>query len=240
MRLINTLFAATFSGFDVSQVALNLVQGLVMFFFQFATLGAIFRALAREYVIAGDRIRDTWSHLPRVVSFAVLIAVLTVAVAAVSVALWDILPWLIAVLAIIALWLAYAVAAFFLPPIAVREKITPIQALDRSFRLGRRVLRTLVAGIIWLVAWLILYGLVLALAIGILFVVLAAIHPLLALPWLVASLLILVVYGLSSQVWVLSFQVILYQHAAAQLDGASPFTPEDDDIDEDAFHKPKS
>ena len=75
------LAAATFSSFDVSQVALNLLQGMVIFFFQFATLGAIFRFLAGEYVIAGDRIKETWSQLGRVVTFVVLLAVFTVAMA---------------------------------------------------------------------------------------------------------------------------------------------------------------
>ena len=37
-----------------------------------------------------------------------------------------------------------------------------------------------------------------------------------------------------------SYSALFYQHAAARLDGESPYTPEDDDIDEDAFHKPKA
>ncbi len=233
------LAAAAFSSFDVSQVALNLLQGMVIFFFQFATLGAIFRFLAGEYVIAGDRIKETWSQLGRVVTFVVLLAVFTVAMGAVSVALWNFFPWLLAALAIFALWFAYIVAAFFLPPIAVAEDIGPIPAISRSYRLGRSVLRTLIGGILLLIVWLIFYGLVLMLGMGLLFVVLAALHPLLTLPWLVASLLTIVVYGLSSQVWVLSFQAQLYQHAVAQLDGDSPSTPEDD-FDEEAFHKPKA
>ena len=236
---INILGVATFSSFEISQVLLNLVQGMVIFFFQFATLGGIFRFLAGEYVVAGDRVRETWSRLARVVSFAILLAVLTIAVGAISVALWDILPWLLAALALIALWLAYFVVAFLLPPIAVQEKIGPFHALDRSFRLGRRVLRTLVGGILLLVVWLILYGLALMLGIVLIFLVLVAIHPLMALPWLLVALLALIVYGLSSQVLVLSFQAQLYQHAIIQLDGESPYTPEDDEFDEDAFHKPK-
>ena len=228
----------TFTDAQSSQWIMNLVQGLIAFFFQFATLTAVFRAFARQPYAVGAVISETWSRIGRVVLFTLLIALLTAANAAITAILAAILPGSLAGLLSLALWVAYFVATFFLQPIAVAEDTGPIPAVTRSWELGRSVAPTLIGGGITLILLLIVYAIGLTITMGILFLILAAIARALIVLWVVAVVVAFLVYGLSAQVMVAAFQAQLYQHAVAQLDGDSPSTP-DDVLDEDAFHKPK-
>ncbi len=229
----------TFAGFGSSQWILNLVLGLIAFFFQFATLTAVFRAFARQPYAVGAVISETWSRIGRVILFTLLIALLGAANTAITAILVSILPGSLAALLSLALWVAYFVATFFLQPIAVAEDTGPIPAVTRSWELGRSVAPALIGGGILLILLLIVYAIGLTITMGILFLILAAIARALTVLWVVAVVVAFLVYGLSTQVMVAAFQAQLYQHAVSQLDGDSPSTP-DDVLDEDAFHKPKA
>ena len=221
-----------------SQWIMNLVQGLIAFFFQFATLTAVFRAFARQPYAVGAVIGETWSRIGRVILFTLLIALLTAVNTAITAILASILPGSLAALLSLALWVAYFVATFFLQPIAVAEDTGPIPAVTRSWQLGRSVAPNLIGGFLLLILLLIVYAIGLTITMGILFLILAAIARALIVLWVVAVVAAFLVYFLSAQVMVAAFQAQLYQHAVAQLDGDSPSTP-DDVLDEDAFHKPK-
>ena len=218
----------------------NFVQGLIGFFIQFATLTAVFRALAGEPYAVGAVYGETWSRIGRVVQFTLVITLLTAAVTVISTLLFSIFPVALAGLLVLALWIAFSVATYFLQAIAVAEDTDIIQAVDRSWRLGRSVLPSLIGGGILLIIFFIVYAIGLAITLFILFPILAAIARALVVLWTLAAIVAFFVYGLSVWVMAAAFQAQLYQRAAARLDGASPFTPEDDDIDEDAFHKPKA
>ena len=222
-----------------SQLIMNLVQGLVAFFFQFATLTAVFRAFARQPYAVGAVLGETWSRIGRVVLFTLLIALLAAANTAITAILLSIFPDSLAGLLSLALWVAYFVATFFLLPIAVAEDTNPIPAVARSWQLGRSVATSLIRGGILLILFFIVYAIGLTITMGILLLILAAIARALIVLWLLAVVAAFLVYGLSAQVMVAAFQAQLYQHAVAQLDGETSFTP-DDDLDEDAFHKPKA
>ena len=234
----------TFSGATSSQWIMNLIQGLVAFFIQFATLTAVFRALARQPYAVGAVLGETWSRIGRIIVFGLLIAILAAVVGVITVLLSSIFPGALAALLSLALWVAYLVVSFFLQPIAVAEDTDPIPAVVRSWELGRRVLPSLIGGVILFVILMIAYAIGLGITLGILLLILAAIARALVVLWVLAVVVAFAVYVLSAQVMATAFQAQLYQHAIAQLDGEygeSPFTPEsDDDIDEDAFHKPKA
>lgn len=230
----------TISEASGSQWIMNLVQGIFVFFFQFATLTAVFRALAQQPYDVGAVLGETWSRLGRIIVFGLLIAILAAASAAITAILANIFPGALAGLLSLALWVAYFVATFFLLPIAVAEDTGPIPAVARSWELGRGVATTLIGGGILLFLFIIVYGIGLTITMSILLLVLIAIARGLVVLWVLAAIAAFVVYGLSVQVMAAAFQAQLYQRAAAQLDGESPYTPEDDDIDEDAFHKPKA
>ena len=228
----------TFTDAQSSQWIMNLIQGLIAFFFQFATLTAVFRAFARQPYAVGAIIGETWSRIGRVILFTLLIALLTAVNAAITAILAAILPGSLAGLLSLALWVAYFVATFFLQPIAVAEDTGPIPAVARSWQLGRSVAPNLIGGGILLILLLIVYAIGLTITMGILFLILAAIARILVVLWVVALVAAFLVYALSAQVMVAAFQAQLYQHAVSQLNGDSPSTP-DDVLDEDAFHKPK-
>ena len=203
---------------------MNLVQGLIAFFFQFATLTAVFRAFARQPYSARAAIGETWSRIGRVILFTLLVAVLTAANAAITALLVAILPGALAFLLSIALWIAYFVATFFLQPIAVAEATDPIPAVARSWQLGRSVAPTLIGGGILLFLFFIVYGIGLTITMGILLLILIAIARALIGLWLLAVIVAFVVYGLSAQVIAAAFQAQLYQHAVSLVDG-------DDDVE---------
>ena len=235
----------TFSGATSSQWIMNLIQGLVAFFIQFATLTAVFRALARQPYAVGAVLGETWSRIGRIIVFGLLIAILAAVVGVITVLLSSIFPGALAALLSLALWVAYLVVSFFLQPIAVAEDTDPIPAVVRSWELGRSVLhnpdrRRVSCSFIFFIV----YGIGLTITLGILLLILAAIARALVVLWVLVVIVAFAVYALSAQVMATAFQAQLYQHAIAQLDGEygeSPFTPEsDDDIDEDAFHKPKA
>ena len=161
----------TFTDAQSSQWIMNLVQGLIAFFFQFATLTAVFRAFARQPYSARAAIGETWSRIGRVILFTLLVAVLTAANAAITAVLVAILPDSLAFLLSIALWVAYFVATFFLQPIAVAEATDPIPAVARSWLLGRSVAPTLIGGAILLFLLFIVYAIGLAIGMGILFLI---------------------------------------------------------------------
>lgn len=230
----------TISEASSSQWIMNLIQGLIAFFFQFATLTAVFRALAQQPYEVGAVLGETWSRVGRIVVFGLLIALLAAANTAITALLANILPGALAGLLSLVLWISYFVIAFFLQPIAVAEDTAPIPAVARSWELGRSVAPTLIGGGILLFLFFIVYGIAITITMGILFVILAAIARALIVLWLLAVVVAFVVYGLSAQVMFAAFQAQLYQHATAGLDGESPFTPDDDEFDEDAFHKPKA
>ena len=148
----------TFAGFGSSQWILNLVLGLIAFFFQFATLTAVFRAFARQPYAVGAVISETWSRIGRVILFTLLIALLGAANTAITAILVSIMPGSLAALLSLALWVAYFVATFFLQPIAVAEDTGPIPAVTRSWELGRSVAPTLIGGGITLILLLIVYA----------------------------------------------------------------------------------
>ena len=233
------IFKELFVDASTSGRIVNLVLGLITYFFQFATLTAVFRALARQPYAVGAVIGETWSRIGRVVLFTLLIALLAAVNTAITAILISILPGSLAALLSFALWVAYFVVTLFLQPIAVAEETGPIPAVARSWQLGRSVAPTLIGGGITLILLLVAYAIGLTITMGILFLILAAIARALIVLWVVAVVVAFLVYGLSTQVMVAAFQAQLYQHAVAQLDGDAPSTP-DDVLDEDAFHKPKS
>ena len=233
------IFEELFVDASTSGRIVNLLQGLVAFFIQFVTLTAVFRALADQSYSVGSAFGETWSRIGRVILFTLLIALLTAVNAAITAILAAILLGSLAGLLSLALWVAYFVATFFLQPIAVAEDTGPIPAVTRSWQLGRSVAPTLIGGGITLILLLIVYAIGLTITMGILFLILAAIARALIVLWVVAVVAAFLVYFLSAQVMVAAFQAQLYQHAVSQLNGDAPSTP-DDDLDEDAFHKPKS
>ena len=231
----------TFTDATSSQWIMNLIQGLVAFFIQFATLTAVFRALARQPYAVGAVLGETWSRIGRIIVFGLLIAILAAVVGVITVLLSNIFPSALAGLLSLALWVAYLVVTFFLQPIAVAEDTDPIPAVVRSWELGRSVFPSLIGGGILFIILMIAYAIGLGITMLILLLILAAIARGLIVLWVLAVIVAFAVYGLSVPVMAAAFQAQLYQHAAAQLDGESPYTPEDDDdIDEDAFHKPKA
>ena len=209
-----------------SQWIMSFVQGVFVFFFQFATLTAVFRALAQQPYDVGSVLGETWSRIGRIVVFALILVLLGIVVGAVTALLANIITGALAGLLSLALWVAYLVATFFLLPIAVAEDTDPIPAVARSWELGRSVATTLIGGGILFFILMIAYAIGLTITMGILLLILAAIARALVVLWLLAVVVAFAVYGLSAQVMFAAFQAQLYQHAAAQLDGESPFTPE--------------
>lgn len=230
----------TFTDATGSQWIMNLIQGLIAFFIQFATLTAVFRALARQPYEVGAVLGETWSRIGRIFVFGLLIALLAAVNSAITALLVSIFPGALAALLSLALWAAYLAVAFFLQPIAVAEDTAPIPAVVRSWQLARSVLPSLIGGGILFIILMIAYGIGLAITLGILLLILAAIASGLIALWVLVLIVAFVVYGLSVPVMAATFQAQLYQHATAQLDGDTPYAPGDgDEVDEDAFHKPK-
>lgn len=230
----------TFTDATGSQWIMNLIQGLVAFFTQFATLTAVFRALARQPYEVGAVLGETWSRIGRIIVFGLLIALLAAVNSAITALLVSIFPGALAALLSLALWAAYLAVAFFLQPIAVAEDTAPIPAVVRSWQLARSVLPSLIGGGILFIILMIAYGIGLTITLGILLLILAAIARGLIALWLLVAVVAFVVYGLSVPVMAAAFQAQLYQHAA-RLDGDTPYAPDDEDqMDEDAFHKPKA
>ena len=229
----------SFSDATGSQWIMNLVQGVVAFFIQFATLTAVFRALAGQPYQVGAVLGETWSRIGRIVVFGLLIALLAVVTSAITALLFSIFPGALAGLLSLVFWVSYLVITFFLQPIAVAEDTAPIPAVVRSWVLGRGVLPTLIGGGILLLILFIAFAIGLAVTLGILLLILLAIARGLIVIWVLVAIAAFAVYGLSVPVMAAAFQAQLYQHATARLDGEAPVSP-DDEFDEDAFHKPKN
>ena len=199
----------TFSDATGSQWIMNLIQGLVAFFIQFATLTAVFRALARQPYAVGAVFGETWSRIGRIVVFGLLIAILAAVVGVITYLLSNIFPGALAALLSLALWVAYLVVTFFLQPIAVAEDTDPIPAVVRSWELGRRVLPTLIGGVILLIIFFIVYVIGIAITLSILLLILAAIARGLIVLWVLVAIVSFAVYGLSVPVMAAAFQAQL-------------------------------
>lgn len=232
-RLGNTISASL-----SSQWIINIIQGLVAFFFQFATLAAVFRALARQPYDVGAVLGETWSRIGRIVVFGLILVLLAAAITAITSILASIFPGALAGLLSLAIWVAYIVATFFLLPIAVVEDTAPIPAIARSWELGRSVAPTLIGSGILLILFFIAYGIGLAIGLGILMLILVALARALIGIWVLVMIVAFAVYALSAQVMAAAFLAQHYQRAVALLDGDPPASP-DDEYDEDAFHKVK-
>ncbi len=216
---IEDLFADVTINYGFSQLVINFLQGLVTVFFQFATLTAVFQALAGKPYSLSSAIHATLNRLGRVLLFALSITILGAVVGVVVAALMDPLPGLPGVILSIAIWLAYGLVITLLLPVAVAEEGNLWESLARSWALGQSVVGTYFGGVILLVLLIIAYGFGLILGMGILLLLLLAIDTALVALWLLVLLVALAVFALSTQVMVAAFQALLYQHARQEQEG---------------------
>ncbi|MCY4009955.1 MAG: hypothetical protein OXF22_09430 [Anaerolineaceae bacterium] len=215
----------------------NLLATFIFYFFYFATLSAVFRVLAGETYTVSGAYERAWSRLGRIFLFTLIHLLIPALGSAITFFSFVIFPDLLAVLLSFVIWLFTYALLYFMPTIAVAEETGPIAAIQRSWQLVRTIPGTVILATIALIACAILAAIGLAIGAGILFLILSAFARALIALWALALFVAIVGYFLCLWVFSTAFSAQLYQYAVAQLDGESPYTP--DDIDEDAFHKAK-